>query len=113
MEIGAWLRSLGLERYKSAFLANDIDMDVLPCLTAEDLSNLGVESIGHRRKLLNGIASLVHEPAREPSTIGQHAHPPLRHEPPDRLAPLAAEAERRQLTVVFCDLIGSTDLSTR
>jgi class 3 adenylate cyclase/tetratricopeptide (TPR) repeat protein len=113
MEIEAWLRSLGLERYKSAFHANDIDMDVLPCLTAEDLSNLGVESIGHRRKLLNGIASLVHNPAHEPVTVGQHAHPPLGHGSFDRPAPLRAEAERRQLTVVFCDLIGSTDLSTR
>jgi class 3 adenylate cyclase/predicted ATPase len=109
MEITAWLRSLGLERYEPVFRANDIDMDILPQLTAEDLSDLGVISVGHRRKLLGAIATLhqrslsASKPATRPSQNG----------PDERPAPTLAEAERRQLTVVFCDLVGSTDLSTR
>ena len=58
MDIAAWLRSLGLEQYEAAFRENDIDAGVLPQLTAEDLSGLGVASIGHRRKLLVAIVSL-------------------------------------------------------
>ncbi len=58
MDIAAWLRSLGLEQYEPAFRENDVDAEVLPQLTAEDLSSLGVASIGHRRKLLAAIASL-------------------------------------------------------
>ena len=60
MEIAAWLQCLGLERYESAFRVNDIDMEVLPRLTAEDLRDLGVDSVGHRRKLLSSIATFCH-----------------------------------------------------
>jgi class 3 adenylate cyclase len=101
MDVIAWLRGLGLERYAPAFRDNDIDGEVLPELTADDLIGLGVTSIGHRRKLLAAITA-------------------LRGEPPQRVieaAPVAAatsgEAERRQLTVMFCDLVGSTPLSAR
>ena len=59
MDIGGWLRSLGLERYEAAFRENEIDDTVLPTLTAEDLKDLGVDIVGHRRKLLNAIALLV------------------------------------------------------
>ncbi len=95
MEIGGWLRSLGLERYESAFRDNAIDETVLPSLTAEDLKELGVGAVGHRRKLLDAIAAL-RAAAKSPS-----------------LTPSADSAERRQVTVMFSDLVGSTALSTR
>jgi class 3 adenylate cyclase/predicted ATPase len=94
MEVAEWLRKLGLEQYEPAFRANEIDARVLPSLTAEDLKDLGVNLVGHRRRLLDAIAALGTE-ARAPSD-----------------APAAA-AERRQLTVMFCDLVGSTELSAR
>src|SRR5271167_141114 len=97
IDVADWLRGLGLEQYAPAFVTNDIDPEVLPELTADDLIGLGVTSIGHRRKLLAGIAT-------------------LRNEAPQRVTeavPAAAEAERRQLTVMFCDLVGSTPLSQR
>jgi hypothetical protein len=58
MDVPAWLRNLGLERYEQAFRENEIDAEVLPKLTAEDLTALGVTPIGHRRKLLEAIAEL-------------------------------------------------------
>src|SRR5438270_9041629 len=58
MDVAAWLRDLGFERYVSAFRDNDIDAEVLPKLTAEDLISIGVTSVGHRRKLLDAIAGL-------------------------------------------------------
>src|SRR5262245_3189966 len=96
MDIAAWLRGLGLEQYEAAFRDNDIDAQVLPRLTAEDLISIGVTSVGHRRRLLDAIAAL-----------GTEA-PPVA---PD--TPVQADAERRQLTVMFCDLVGSTELSAR
>src|SRR6516165_9787906 len=92
MEVGAWLRSLGLERYEPAFRENEIDWGALPKLTAEDLKDLGVVLGGHRRRLLDAIAPLgAAEAPQAPSP------PPI----------AAGEAERRQLTVMFCDLVGS------
>ena len=99
MDIGAWLRGFGLERYEPAFRDNDIDPEVLFELTPEDLTALGVTSIGHRRKLLAAIAMLRAEPG---ATI----------ETSERSASVAGP-ERRQLTVMFCDLVGSTALSAR
>jgi hypothetical protein len=58
MDLGGWLRSLGLGQYEAAFRENAIDDTVLPSLTAEDLKDLGVNIVGHRRKLLNAIAAL-------------------------------------------------------
>jgi hypothetical protein len=58
MYVGAWLRGLGLERYKEAFRDNEIDQRILPELTADDLEELGVRAIGHRRLLLKAIADL-------------------------------------------------------
>jgi hypothetical protein len=55
MDVGAWLRSLGLERYEAAFRDNEIDGAVLPSLTADDLKDLGVGIVGHRRKLLDAL----------------------------------------------------------
>ena len=58
MDVGSWLWGLGLERYEGAFRENEIDDTVLPTLTADDLKDLGVGFVGHRRKLLNAIAAL-------------------------------------------------------
>jgi class 3 adenylate cyclase len=101
MDIAAWLRDLGLERYVSAFRENEIDWEVLPKLTSEDLREIGVAAIGHRRKLLGAIAALGPEAPAAAVTAA----------PSD--APTPVEAERRQLTVMFCDLVGSTPLATR
>src|ERR1700740_1639202 len=100
MDIGAWLQGLGLERYEQAFRENEIDLRVLPELTADDLKELGVAAIGHRRLLLKAIADLS---ASAGPTAATHA--------PAAVA--SADAERRQLTVMFCDLVGSTALSVR
>src|SRR6202040_3043206 len=101
MDVAAWLQDLGLERYVPAFRDNDIDAEVLPKLTAEDLISIGVTSVGHRRKLLDAIAGL----GTAASTAMVAAPTPS--------APAQVDAERRQLTVMFCDLVGSTALSTR
>src|SRR5262245_29788484 len=101
MDIAAWLQGLGLERYVPAFRDNEIDWEVLPKLTSEDLREIGVAAIGHRRKLLDAIAALG---APVPTAAVKAAVS-------DTSAP--AEAERRQLTVMFCDLVGSTALSAR
>jgi class 3 adenylate cyclase len=97
MDIAAWLQSQGLERYVTAFRDNEIDWEVLPKLTADDLRDIGVTAVGHRRMLLEAIAALVASAAT--TTVSEVS--------------AAAEAERRQLTVMFCDLVGSTPLSTR
>ena len=103
MDIGDWLRGLGLEQYQVAFRENEIDGEILPKLTAEDLKDLGVALVGHRRKILTAIAELT----------GSTPTPALVAPPTTEPAPPAAVAERRQLTVMFCDLVGSTPLSTR
>jgi class 3 adenylate cyclase len=97
MDIAEWLRGLGLAQYEQAFRDNAIDASVLSSLTAEDLRDLGVTLIGHRRKLLDAIAALAGESAAPERSIGGAISAP----------------ERRQLTVMFCDLVGSTALSTR
>src|SRR5258705_4170690 len=104
MDVGGWLRRLGLEQYEAAFRENEIDDKVLPRLTAEDLKDLGVGVVGHRRKLLDAIAALRAE-ACEPAWLSA-----------DNLATNKAAknaAERRQVTVMFSDLVGSTALSAR
>ena len=100
MDVAAWLRSLGLEQYEAAFRDNRIDAEILPKLTGEDLKDIGVAIVGDRRRLLEAIAALREGVVRE--------------EQPDSLrsAPVS-QAERRQLTVMFCDLVGSTALSAR
>src|SRR6516225_4617479 len=115
MDVAVWLRELGLEEYEPAFRANAIDARVLPRLTAEDLKDLGVGLVGHRRRLLDAIAALgTGEPPLAPPPLPFPAASPLPNPPP--LAGegrVGVEAERRQLTVMFCDLVGSTALSTR
>src|SRR5262245_30231850 len=108
LDIREWLRDLDLERYAEAFAANEIDAEILPKLTAEDLKDLGVALVGHRRKLLEAIATLDDggAPAPEPMVS---AFPTAA----SQTAATRPEAERRQLTVMFVDLVGSTALSAR
>ena len=94
MDIVVWLRSLGLGKYEAAFRENEIDETVLPDLTADDLKDLGVSIVGHRRKLLDAIAALQNKTSA--------AETPAEH-----------HAERRQVTVMFSDLVGSAALSAR
>ena len=108
MDITAWLRDLGLERYEQAFRDNEINESVLQKLTTEDLKELGVTAVGHRRILLDAIAKLHAETA-----TGHDEVPVVTAEMPDRADNRHGEAERRQLTVMFCDLVGSTALSAR
>ena len=104
MDIGAWLRSLGLERYEAAFRDNEIDETVLRSLTPEDLKDLGVGIVGHRRKILDAIGALLVDESTKASTATTVPK-----------AEVVAEdrAERRQVTVMFADLVGSTALSAR
>ena len=95
-DVDEWLERLGLSRYRPVFAEHDIDREILPDLTDQDLEKLGV-SLGHRKKLLRAIAELGRQTGAAP------------REP--EAAPRAAE--RRQLTVLFCDLVGSTELSAR
>ena len=106
IEITSWLRGLGLEQFSTAFLENDIDAEILPELTADDLIGLGVTLIGHRRKLLAAIAMLRESPPISGASVRSS-------EPVRRAGDADISAERRQLTVMFCDLVGSTALASR
>ena len=107
MDVVVWLRSLGLGKYEAIFRENEIDETVLPDLTAEDLRELGVTALGHRRKLLAAIAALRDDATGKPHSVDAAitSSVPSEH-PEDR-------AERRQVTVMFSDLVGSTALSAR
>src|SRR5215471_2876004 len=110
VNVAAWLNRLGLEQYEQAFRENDVDAEVLPDLTAEDLIGLGVPSISHHRKLLAAIAAL-----RQVGVASEPAPTPQASANTPAQSPLvpSASAERRQLTVLFCDLVGSTELAAR
>ena len=97
MDVAVWLRGLGLQQYEALFRENDIDAEVLSDLTDGDLEKIGV-SLGHRKRLLKAVAALA----------GPAAVPPAAAAP---IPPVTDAAERRQLTVMFCDLVGSTALS--
>ena len=107
--IAAWLRSLDLEQYEQAFRDNAIDIEVLPELNEADLEKLGV-LLGHRKKLLKAIADLSVGTA-----LGTELGTRVQSERAVTSAPATApsEAERRQLTVMFVDMVGSTALSRR
>ena len=99
MDIDGWLRRIGLAQYAEMFHANDIDIELLGRLTNDDLKDIGVVSFGHRKKLLEAIAELA------------GAFPVS---PQPAIEPKARDAaERRQVTVMFSDLVGSTALSAR
>jgi class 3 adenylate cyclase len=106
VDLREWFRDLGLEQYAGSFIENEIGEDTLARLTSEDLKDLGVTLVGHRRKLLDALAVLrsaqgvaALSDAIEDSAVGTTTRP--------------VEAERRQITVVFCDLVGSTSLARR
>src|SRR5262245_57502896 len=102
MDIERWLRSLGLEQYEAAFRENAIDDSILLSLTAEDLKEMGVGPIGHRRKLLDAIAALR-------ADVSAKAALPDAVPTTDRSS--KDTGERRQVTVMFSDLVGSTALA--
>jgi class 3 adenylate cyclase len=107
MDVVVWLRGLGLGKYEAAFRENEIDETVLPSLTAEDLKELGITALGHRRKLLDAITALrADTTAKAPSAdaAASSATPSV---------PAEDRAERRHVTVMFSDLVGSTALSAR
>ncbi|WP_170766420.1 AAA family ATPase [Ruegeria lacuscaerulensis] len=99
MDIADWLARLGLDEYIEAFQENAIDERVLASLTASDLSDLGIAKIGHRRRVLEAIEAL--------------RYPPTGNTKPTNMTVLSGEAERRHLTILFCDMVGSTELSAR
>jgi class 3 adenylate cyclase len=111
MDLGGWLRSLGLAQYEAAFRENAINEAILPKLTAEDLKDIGMTAVGHRRVLLDAIAALRGEtPPNRENAPGAATEPANE---PNRVGGGLPEAERRQLTVMFCDLVGFTALSSR
>jgi class 3 adenylate cyclase/tetratricopeptide (TPR) repeat protein len=97
MDVAVWLRGLGLEQYETLFRGNDIDAEVLSDLTDGDLEKIGV-SLGHRKRLLRAVAALA-------------GPPPTPQAAATRIPAVVDAAERRQLTVMFSDLVGSTALS--
>ena len=105
------LRELGLERYGAVFAENDIDFNALCLLTDADLVSLGV-SLGHRRLLLKVVAELTATASPSPSP-SQLAVPQAVVEKPSDQSDTTAEGERRQLTVLFCDMVGFTELANR
>ena len=111
MDVWAWLRDLGLGQYEAAFRDNSVDGDILPRLTGEDLKELGIASVGHRRRLLDAISELR---SAALATAGPEA--PISPSPPPTALPARVSeiaAERRPITVMFCDLVGSTSLAAK
>src|SRR5690348_5624343 len=109
VDVGGWLKSLGLEQYEAAFRENAITDALLPNLTAGDLKDLGIALVGHRRQLLLAIAKLQDDGASSQAAkpLGDH----LASTPTEDV--VTSGGERRQLTVMFCDLVGSTALSEK
>jgi class 3 adenylate cyclase len=101
MDVGGWLRSLGLAQYEPMFRAHEIDSEVLPELSEGDLEKLGMP-LGHRKRLMKAIAALGDRSAAPAEKVSAPIEPAPRE-----------SAERRYLTVMFCDLVGSTALSTK
>jgi class 3 adenylate cyclase len=101
-----WLEQLGLPQYAEAFERNAVDLKIVRDLTQQDLRDLGVEALGHRKVLLRAIAELNGTEASAANAQGAQGKLPSDRSP-------SAEVERRQLTVLFCDLVGSTELATK
>src|SRR5215469_15914812 len=99
MDVGGWLRGFGLGQYEANFRDNGIDADLLTRLTNDDLKDIGVSALGHRLRLLDAIAALAG--AKPPAVSDSQSKPAADPQPP-------ASAERRQLTTMFVDLVGST-----
>jgi class 3 adenylate cyclase len=109
VDVGEWLKSLGLGQYEAAFRENDVDAEVLPRLTGDDLKDLGIPSVGHRRRLLDAIAKLQDDSASSQAVEPSGDHPASTPAEDG----VSSGGERRQLTVMFCDVVGSTALSER
>jgi SAM domain (Sterile alpha motif)/Adenylate and Guanylate cyclase catalytic domain len=107
MDLGGWLRSLGLGKYEAAFRENEIDEAVLPSLTHETLKELGVTAVGHRLKLLDAITALRSDASGKATSVDTATTSSAPSATPED------RAERRQVTVMFSDLVGSTALSAR
>src|SRR3974377_2375142 len=105
MDVGEWLKGIGLGRDGAAFRDNAIDVDVLADLTDGDLEKLGLP-LGDRKRLLKAIADLAGPPSAATRLESGQARP-------RRPATLSTSAERRPITVMFCDLVGSTTLASR
>jgi class 3 adenylate cyclase len=108
MDVGVWLRSLGLGQYEATFRDNEIDGAVLPRLTVDDLKDLGVTVVGHRRKIMSAIEELNAASVTRADAI----KPPQTHASPS-FGTSSDGAERRPITVMFCDLVGSTSLAAK
>src|SRR3984957_10314801 len=102
MDVGGWLRGLGLGQYEEQFRDNKIDADLLPRLTVDDLKDIGVSVVGDRRRLLDAIAVIAC--AKPPADVPAS---PSKSEGPE------VSAERRPITVMFCDLVGSTSIAAK
>ena len=108
MDVGVWLRSLGLGQYEAAFRDNEVDGAVLPKLTVDDLKDLGVAIVGHRRKIMSAIEGLYAKFVARTDVMEAL--------PTRAVLPVSASrdrAERRPITVMFCDLVGSTSLAAK
>src|SRR5215472_13940338 len=104
-DLAEWLGRHGLGQYAKIFAENNIDYSVLPDLTERDLEKLGISSLGHRKKLLRAIEALRPPTGTTKAVSSATVVPPslVQHR----------EAEFRQITVMFCDLVGSTQLSEK
>jgi len=113
MDVGEWLKGIGLGQYEATFRAHDIDVDVLPDVSEADLEKIGLP-LGARKRLMKAIANLRPPESRAPPeplrTAPEPSRPPAASSPPPRARP---DAERRPITVMFCDLVGSTALASR
>src|SRR6516162_9169948 len=104
MDVGGWLRGLGLDRYEVTFRDNRIDADLLPQLTDAGLKDIGVSALGDRLRLLGAIAALAGAKPLADQAASPPKAPALKAEHP---------AERRPITVMFCDLVGTTSLAAK
>jgi SAM domain (Sterile alpha motif)/Adenylate and Guanylate cyclase catalytic domain len=110
-QIADWLEKLGLAQYAQRFAENDIDLTILSDLTDQDLENIGVASLGHRRKLLRAFACLNDTSAvASPTQLAVSVPPPIAVASPPPAEPVG---ERRHVTVIFCDLADSTGISAK
>src|SRR6476646_5509112 len=106
MELAAWLRALNLSQYETVFEENSVTADLLPSLTAEDLKDLGITAVGHRRRLLDAISALRTDtvpPASANADVQSNDH---------YYQKANSTAERRYISVMFCDMVDFTKLSS-
>jgi class 3 adenylate cyclase len=106
-----WLSALGLQTYESAFVDNDIGFELLPEITSDDLRDIGITSVGHRRLLLQAISALA--PSAEAPATSAPPSAPAVVATPAAVTQAVSNHQHRLLTVMFCDLVGSTELSSQ